>query len=422
MATRALGAGEVRLASSPVVLVTLLSAAVFLSYIDRGLLAIAGPLIKEELGLSATAFGIAVSAFFWVYAPGQLFGGWLVDRFSVYRLFALGLLIWAVVTALMGIAAGFASLVVLRVLLGVGQSFAFPGSSKMIAHHCTASQRGLANGCVMAGLAAGQAIAAFVGGLIMAAFGWRAMCVFFGLLTLLWLVPWQRMQLPEVKAAVPGAAIPQISFRELFRQRALWGSCAGHFCNNYGFYFIITWLPLYLVAERGMSIEAMAMLTASVFAVQTVSALASGWISDRLVVMGRPEGPVRKALIVGANIVKAAAIIGIGMAQSHAGLVGWLMLTGITIGITSPQNFAIPQIFAGPFAAGRWVGTQNFAANLAGITGPVITGMLIDATGNYAQAFALAGAITLASAFCWVVIVPRVEPIRWGAAGLHDAA
>ena len=119
-------------------LVLLLGAAVFLNYVDRGAIGIAAPLMKAELGLSEEAYGIAFSAFFWIYAPVQLFAGWLCDRFSVYRLMAVGILLWAGSTLLMGFAGGFASLLVLRIMLGVGESISFPGSSKIIARHVAA--------------------------------------------------------------------------------------------------------------------------------------------------------------------------------------------------------------------------------------------------------------------------------------------
>ena len=114
-------------------LTLLLGAAVFLNYVDRGAVGIAAPLMQSDLKLSATAFGLVASAFFWVYGPVQLVVGWLVDRFSVYRLMSWGLLVWAAATLLMGFAGGFLSLLVLRVLLGVGESIAFPGTSKIIA-------------------------------------------------------------------------------------------------------------------------------------------------------------------------------------------------------------------------------------------------------------------------------------------------
>src|SRR3954451_1634751 len=124
-----------RAAMAGAALVFLLGAAVFLNYVDRGAIAVAAPLMKGELGLSATGFGIAVSAFFWVYAPVQLVIGWLCDRFSVYKLMAGGIVLWAASTFLIGFAGGFTSLLVLRIMLGVGESIAFPGSSKIIARH-----------------------------------------------------------------------------------------------------------------------------------------------------------------------------------------------------------------------------------------------------------------------------------------------
>jgi len=139
-------------------LVILLGAAVFLNYVDRGAIGIAAPLMKSDLGLSEEAYGVAFSAFFWIYAPVQLFAGWLCDRFSVYKLMAGGILLWAVSTLLMGFAGGFVSLLVLRVMLGVGESISFPGSSKLIARHVPPERRGMANAFVAAGIAIGPAI------------------------------------------------------------------------------------------------------------------------------------------------------------------------------------------------------------------------------------------------------------------------
>ena len=298
--------GGGRSASSSTYVVGLLGVAILLSYVDRGLLAVSGPLLKDELGLSATEFGLAVSAFFWVYAPGQLVGGWLVDRFDVKRLFGGGVALWGVATALMGAVGSLFSLVALRAVLGFGQSFCFTGSSKMIAHHCRAESRGSANGVVMCGVGLGQIVGAGAGGMIMALLGWRAMCVFFGLLTLVWLIPWPRVRIKQCHADA-GAQVAPVPLVAILGRRALWGSAAAHFCNNYGLYFVITWLPLYLVGQRGMSIVWMATVTATIYGIQALSCLLGGWLSDRLVANGRHEGDVRKAVQVLANMIKAGA-------------------------------------------------------------------------------------------------------------------
>src|SRR3954469_19954197 len=162
-------------------LVLLLGAAVFLNYVDRGAIGIAAPLMKGELGLSEEAYGVAFSAFFWIYAPVQFFAGWLCDRFSVYKLMAAGILLWAGSTFLMGFAGGFASLLILRTMLGVGESISFPGSSKIIARHIPPERRGMANAAVAAGIAIGPAVGTLAGGLILAQWSWRPIFFTFGL-------------------------------------------------------------------------------------------------------------------------------------------------------------------------------------------------------------------------------------------------
>src|SRR5690349_14589746 len=154
-------------------LVLLLGIAVFLNYVDRGAIGIAAPKMKDELGVSEEAYGLAFSAVFWIYAPVQLFAGWLCDRFSVYRLMVVGILVWAASTLMMGFSGGFASLLILRIMLGVGESISFPGSSKLIARHVPSEGRGVANAAVAAGIALGPAVGTLAGGLILAQSGWR---------------------------------------------------------------------------------------------------------------------------------------------------------------------------------------------------------------------------------------------------------
>ena len=398
-------------------LVTLLAAAIFLSYIDRNLIAVAAPLMKAELGLSATQFGLAVSAFFWVYAPAQAPGGWLTDRFAPRRLFGGGLALWGLATLATAAVPGLVTLIATRVVMGLGQSFCFPGSSKLLSQYCDPARRGAANGTIMAGLAGGQAVGALVGGLVIALYGWRAGFVVFGTITLAWLLLWRTLHLPAPAGTEPGAAAgaeAPVPFRAILGQRALWGSAAGHFANNYAFYFMISWLPLYLVEERGFSLGLMATIMGAAYVAQLLSALGGGWLSDRLAPGHRHgEGGARKAVIVAANAVKALSIAGVAIADGIGPIVAFIILNGLTTGLTSAQNFAIPQIFAGPHACGRWVGVQNTAANLAGISGPIVTGVIIDATGSYDAAFALAVAMTVISVACWAWWVPRVRPVVW---------
>ena len=396
---------------SAVSLILLLGAAVFLNYVDRGAIGIAAPLMKSELGLSATAFGVIASAFFWVYGPIQFFVGWLVDRFSVYRLMAGGVLLWAVSTFLMGFAGGFLSLLVLRIMLGIGESIAFPGSSKIIAEQVPAERRGIANAIISAGIALGPAVGTLVGGLILAAHGWRAIFITFGLLTLVWLIPWQ-LAVEHVQAKKGQQRISTVPLRELLGRWPLWSMSIAHTASNYGFYFLVIWLPIYLVQARGLSLRQMTALATLGFAVQAVAAMGFGLWSDQWTRSGRSEAMIRRWTMVITQIAQAVAIIGVLTASSTTALALWLCVAGICTGSLSLNIYAVAQMFAGPRAAGTWIGFQNAIGNsFSGIAGPVIAGLIVDAAG-YDGAFYVAAVVAALGGFWWIAGVPRIEQVQ----------
>jgi MFS family permease len=367
--------------------------------------------MKSELGLSATEFGVAVSAFFWVYAPIQLFIGRLCDRFSVYWVFAAGVALWALSTTFTTLVAGLTSLIVLRIFLGIGESVAFPGSSKMIAAHVPASGRGMANGIIGAGLALGPAVGTLAGGLITASYGWRAMFLTFGLMTFLWLFPWSAV-VRTIPVAERADCLASVPISKVASRWSLWAMGIAHFFNVYGFYFLLTWLPLFLVQSRGFTIQQMSFLATTAQLGFAVSVLLFGWHSDRWTRSGRDEGPYRRWTIVAGQLVAAACIVGILVSDSLPALILWLALAGASYGTSTPSLYGIAQMFAGPRASGTWVGVQNAHGNTAGFVMPIVTGVMIDETGTYAGGFYLAAAIVGFGALWWVVGVPRIRQIE----------
>ncbi|MFN2472632.1 MAG: MFS transporter, partial [Sphingomicrobium sp.] len=318
-------------------LIALLTLLVVLNYADRGAIAIAAPGLKDELHLSAFGFGVAVSAFAWIYAPAQFAVGWLSDRLCVYRLIALGLTLWSLSTMLTAATTGLAMLVALRIGLGLGEGVAFPSASKIIARHVPAARRGSTNGALAAALAIGPAIGMLGGGIILSGLGWRSIFLIFGAITILWLLPWHFASKPHWRNAsdVREELVPM---RSILRQPTVWSMGFGHFCNTYGFYFLLAWLPLYLVKDRGFSILAMTSLTTTVYLVQAVSALFFGWWSDRLVATGRDEGRLRKGLMSFSLATTAVAIGGLAMASSMEAIAFWLLFgaAGAGPGGTNP--------------------------------------------------------------------------------------
>ena len=396
-------------------LVLLVTGAVFINYIDRGNLATAAPLVQDELHLSASQLGFLLSAFYYGYIACMPPAGWFAERYGALRVLALGLVLWSVATLATGLVEGFAALLALRVLLGVGESVVFPCASKVLATSVSVQHLGLANGVFGFGYLVGPAVGTLLGGFLMSAWGWRPVFVLFGSLSLLWLWPWWRA------AATPSARDrlgdePQPPFARILRQRALWGATLGHFASNYGFYFILSWLPFYLVKARGFSIEAMAVIASWAYLANAVSALAMGWGADRWIRRGWSPDRVYKGLMALTHLAGIGCMVGM-VTLPVAGSIASLFVFQVISGFSYPGVFAIPQIIAGPRAAGRWVGVQNAVGNLAGLVAPAITGVLVDETGRFDVAFGLAAAVNVLGLVGWVVVLPRVAPLDWARDG-----
>jgi MFS family permease len=393
--------------------VALLAAAIFINYIDRGNVATAAPLIQRELKLNNTEIGLLISAFFWIYVPGQLVAAWLVSRINAYRTLAIGLALWSAATVLTGVTTGFAALLALRLLLGLGESAGFPASSKLLAQHLPLNRLGTANAMLSGGIMLGPAAGTFFGGLIMAHAGWRTLFMVFGGASLLWLVPWlvsTRALSAEAASEARIAAGP--SLRQMLARPELWGACVGHFASNYPFYLVLSWLPLYLVKAHGYSLTAMAELGGVVYVLSAAVALAGGAFADRWMGRGGSSNRARKTLIGVASVVAIVCMLMCALGSPQIAIAG-LVLSSVSNGLGSFNLYAIGQTLAGPAAAGKWIGVQNCLGNVSGIVAPLLTGAIIDATGKFQLAFLAAAFIAAIGLVCWMVVIRRIEPIEW---------
>ena len=393
----------------------LISTVLFINYVDRGNLATAAPLIQDQLHLSATQLGTLLSAFFYSYVVMMTPVGWLAERFGAHRVLAVGVAIWSAATFLTGFAGGFVSLLLLRLMLGVGESTGFPCSSKLVAVAVEPARIGTANGWMAFGYLVGPALGTVLGGTLMSHVGWRPVFLLFGALSLLWLWPWSRVRVaaPEARAAGTGdKGHDGPTFAQILRERGLWGASLGHFASNYNFYFILAWLPLYLVKARGFSMQSMAGVAGFAYLINAVAAVFSGWLSDAWIRSGRAASVIYKSTQVLNHVASLATMIGMAVLPLH-GSVACLFAFEVVLGLSSPGIYAIPQIMAGPTAAGRWVGVQNTCGNVAGILAPQVTGILVDATGSFTSAFVLASLVNVLGLVGWMWILPRVEPLRW---------
>jgi MFS transporter, ACS family, D-galactonate transporter len=402
-----------RLASDPRMnrILFLLGLSVLINYIDRSNLSIAAPLIKDELNISGAQLGTLLAGFFYTYALLQIPAGWLVDHFDVKWVFGLGFFIWSASTAVTGLLHGFVALLVARIVLGIGESVAFPAYGKIVGSHFQESRRGFANSIVITGLALGPALGMLIGGNVVGRFGWRPFFLVLGLAALLWLPPWW-IWMPRSTSRPHRTPQATTGLLAILQQPSAWGTCLCQFSFNYASYFLVTWLPFYLTRERHLSMSHMARVGGLVYLLFAISATVFGKLSDRWVTAGASPTTVRKSLATAGNV-------GMGIflalsAMAPYGLFLWtLALAGVFMGISSCNIWAMTQTLAGREMVGRWTGVQNFVGNFAGAVAPWLTGFLLDRTGHFYWAFFITTAVVWLGAVSWIFIVGPIRPIDW---------
>jgi MFS family permease len=399
---------------APIGLVALLAFALLINYADRGSISVAAPLLGKELGLRASEIGWVLGLFYWAYAPLQPVMGWCADRFGPARVLAAGFLLWSLATGLMGLAGGLAALVALRLLMGAGEATFYPSALSLLSRKVPDSQRARATATMQFGALIGPAAGALLGGYVMVRYGWRTMFLVMGCASLGWLLFWRRWMRGAAGAAPQPASAADPPFSRILRQRALWGGMIGTFCGNYAFYFVFSWLPLYLVNARGLSVAQMTPMTSAFYVVDGASVLATGWLLDRWVARGASQNRAFKTALAVSSMGVGLCLLAASVVSGPVAAAAILLLAGALDGLNSPSNPSVTQTFAGPQATGRWMGLQNAVGNVAGMSAPVVTGYLVEYSGNYTSALVVSGIVALCGLVGWLVVMPEVRPIDWG--------
>ncbi len=403
-------------------LLILLVASIFINYIDRGNLSVAAPLLQKELTLSPLQIGALLSAFFWTYSLLQLLGiaGWLADVLPIRLVFASGVLVWSAATIMTGFLSTFAAIYVARLVLGAGESIAYPCYSRIFASELPQHHRGRANALLDASSKLGPALGSFLAALWLARLGWRLFFIALGIGSVLWLLPWFKWgsHFKSVRQRRTGNLPP---FGDLLRSRSAWGTFGGHFCGNYFWFFLLTWLPTYLVNERNLSIRQMGTITSLAFVAVAAGTLSAGWISDRCIARGASPTRVRKGIVVG-GLTFSSTILPVPFVSSSITCVIFLMTACLAFGAYTSNHWAITQTLAGPLMAGRWTSLQNGIGNLSGILAPAIAGGAVEISGSSKIAFIVSAAIVIVGALLWGLVVGRVEQVCWTNTSSEGAA
>jgi MFS family permease len=393
-------------------LVALISTASFINYLDRGSLSVALPAISRELGLDPVHQGAALSAFFWTYTAMQIPMGRIVDRYDIKVVYAAAFALWSLAAAGTGLATGLWSLIAARVLLGIGESVYLPGGLKVVSLHFRSEETAWPAGLFDLGTKVGLAIGTAVDVWLLVRYGWRSLFFRTGLFGLLWLIPWM-MFYPSSRRAAAAKPAP-IDWRALMGNRALLGICLGFFCWDYFWYFLISWLPTYLITVRHLSMPKIAIFGALPFLIFAAAEGMGGWMAGTMIGNGAGLSKVTKGYVA-AGFAIGLLIIPAALVESASASIG-LLLAASLAGIGCGSLISIPKMCARHDEVALWVGIMNAAGNLAGVIAPFVTGVLVQRTGSYVPAFLLVSVVLLVGIVAYTVVVPPLEPAEAAAA------
>lgn len=394
-------------------LAALLVAGMIFGYAQRGALSAVAPYMIKELNLSPAVMGVLLSAFFWVYSFMQMPAGWLVDRFGVRRSYAIGYAFWSLVSAATGLANGLVALITVRVLLGAGQSVAFPASARAVANWFPDRERGTVVGAYLMGVRLGQALVVFLAGRLLAQYGWKFFFILTGIAPLIWLLPWHAFLARWEHGGAPAAtkATPSrpagASFArslELFKNRTVFGIFLGFFAYDYAWYVYLTWLPGYLVIARGFTAKEMGFYSSVPFLFMSATIMLAGLASDWLIRKGYRETAVRKGFIA-VGLAIACLIVPGGMVEDKMTSVWLLTISLCGLGLASPNTWTLTQAVCSKNIVGTVSGIQNFGGNIGGIIAPALTGYIAHVTQSFVLALSITGAICVVGILSYLLLI-----------------
>jgi MFS family permease len=394
----------------------LLSIGVMISFVDRTSIssALALPAFKRHFGLSDVDRGWVSSAFFWSYAVLQVPLGWVVDRYGVKWPYAVCFACWSAATAGLALVDGYTGLVAMRLVVGAAEAVVVPASWRWMRTNFEEQQSGTAVGIFMFGTKIGPAIGAPLAAWLIVRTDWRAMFLVVGAAGALWLVPWLLIVRddPRPNSDPVRRAASSLTAGQLLASPLIWATMLVNFCYNYFTFYCMTWMPAYLVEQRGLSLTGMGLYSFLSFAGIAIVALVAGWMADALIRRGRDPVLVRKSFTIAGFVCASSVVL-----SAHAGTVGaalfWNVASLSGLGLATANYNALCRITLIPASTvGLVTGIQQVATAVAGIVAPIATGWLLHIGGGYELPIDAIFAVLLAGALATAFLLRR----DWSAA------
>jgi MFS family permease len=416
---------------------TLMFLAGMINYLDRSALGVAAPFIARDLQLDPAQLGIVFSSFSFGYAAFCFVGGYASDRFGPKTVMVVAMTVWSIFCGLTAIAWSVASLLVIRVIFGMGEGPIGSTFNKLVRNWFPHRQQASAVSFANAGTPLGAALSGPVVGFLAIAVGWRAAFVAITLIGLVWVVFWmvlatdrpeqnprvgaeERAELIEGQRSQPsgGAAVPLSS---LILRPAVLATAFAFFGYSCILFFFINWFPSYLTMARHLSVKDMAFATMIPWLVGFVGLAAGGPLCDLIFRLTGNPLRARKLVLVTCLLVAAVCIAVAGSVASLPAAVALMAVSVFFMYLTGNTYWAVILDTVDEARVGGVSGFVHFVANCGGIVAPLVTGFIVQATGSFVSAFLLTGAIAVLGALGVAVFVraPDVVPHGEAAALSH---
>ena len=416
-----------------------------INYADRATIAIAGSSIQKDLGISAVTLGYIFSAFGWAYVAGQIPGGWLLDRFGSKKVYAMSIFTWSLFTLLQGyvgefgVSTAIVALFMLRFLVGLAEAPSFPGNARIVAAWFPTAERGTASAIFNSAQYFATVLFAPLMGWIVYTYGWQHVFVVMGAFGIVFSMIWMKVIYgPRNHPMINEAELEHISsngalvdldqdkgkgtqktassgpkwdyIRQLLTNRMMLGIYLSQYCINGITYFFLTWFPVYLVQERGMTILKAGIIASLPAICGFIGGVLGGIISDYLLRKGHSLTFARKAPIIGGLLLSTSIVtcnyvdiewvvvgfMALAFFGKGVGALGWAVMSGV-----SPKQIA-----------GLSGGLFNTFGNIASITTPIVIGYIISSTGSFKWALVFVGANGLLAVISYIFIVGEIKRVE----------
>lgn len=423
------------------IILAMLFAVTTINYADRATISIAGPDIKKALDLSSVQMGFIFSAFAWSYVAAQLPGGWLLDRFGSKITYFFSIFLWSAFTMFTG-AVGFftggaavAALFLLRLLVGAAEAPSFPGNSRIASAWFPTRERGRAVAIFNSAQYFATVLFAPLMGWLVHSHGWESVFYVMGALGILVSFVWLKViygphQHPKVSQAElqyiqeggalvdlerdkPVAGARQVNsfacIKELLGNRMLLGVYVGQYCITTLTYFFLTWFPVYLVQERGMTILKAGFVASLPAVAGFLGGIVGGWISDALSRAGYSLSVARKVPIV-LGMLMSMSMNACNYIETHTLVIAVMSLAFFGKGIGA-LGWAVVSDTSPKEAGGLSGALFNTFGNVAGITTPIVIGYIVQHTGSFSGALVYVGANAAVAIACYLFIVGDIQRV-----------